>query len=249
MRAQLPVQVEDLVAKIRNPLIQIEFLSLLYDAGLLEPVRVDAGTAARMVRPYRWFLDRVGTDGIKLTSAGYLPPADVQAASAELDLAEEWYGKHNREAQTLPVLNLRESAMRLGLLRKFRGTLVATPVGRKLRDDPVSLWWHLAEHLPPPGLRHPETHASILLLAAVAIGPDAAPDPLEYAARMMWEAGWQRSDDTPLTKWDARDAADDTHIALIRLGALVQDWHGSAPDQPTRDGALFARASLRTWPS
>jgi hypothetical protein len=82
-----------------------------------------------------------------------------------------------------------------------------------------------------------------------APGPEAAPDPLEYAARMMWEAGWQRSGDTPLTKWDARDATDDTYIALIRLGALVRDWRKLRdPERPTRDGAAFARAALRTWP-
>jgi hypothetical protein len=249
MRAELPAPVEDLVAQIRIPLMQIEFLSRLHDAKLLEPVLVDAETATRMVRPYTWFLDRAGTEGIRLTSAGYLPPADVEAASAELGLAGEWYGKLNREAQTAPVLDFRESMMRLGLLRKYRGTLLATPAARKLRDNPASLWWHLAEHLPPAKLSRPETHASILLLAAVAIGSEAAPDPLEYAARMMWEAGYQRSDDTPLTNWDARDAAYDTHIALIRLGALLQVRHGLDPEQPTSDGALFARAALRTWPA
>ncbi len=62
-------------------------------------------------------------------------------------------------------------------------------------------------------------------------------------------SGWQRRDGTPLTKWDARDAADDTHTALIRLGALVRVRHGLDPEQPTRDGALFARAALRTWPA
>ena len=249
MRAQLPAQVEDLVARIRNPLMQIEFLHLLANARLLEPVLVDAETATRMVRPYSWFLDRVGTEGIKLTSAGYLPPADVETLSAELGLADEWIGKLNREAQTWPVLDFRESVMRLGLLRKYRGTLLATPAGRKLRDNPVALWWHLAEHLPPAKLPRPHTHASILLLAAVVIGPEAAPDPLEYTARMMWEAGYQRGDGTPLTKWDARDAADDTHTALIRLGALVEVRHGLDPEQPTRDGATFARAALRTWPA
>lgn len=45
MRAQLPAQVEDLVAAIRNPFMHIEFLSLLHDAKLLEPVLVDAETA------------------------------------------------------------------------------------------------------------------------------------------------------------------------------------------------------------
>jgi hypothetical protein len=249
MRAQLPAPVEGLVAAIRNPLMQIEFLSRLHDAKLLEPVLVEAETAIRMVRPYTWFLDRVGTEGIKLTSAGYLPPAVVEAAVAELDLADEWYGKLNREVQTPPILDFRESMMRLGLLRKYRGTLLATPAARKLRDNQVSLWWHLAGHLPPSKLSRPETHASILLLAAVAIGPEAAPDPLEYAARMMWEAGYQLSDDTPLTRWDARDAAHDTYIAMTRLGALVQDWRKlSDPERPTRDGATFARAALRTWP-
>jgi hypothetical protein len=143
---------------------------LLANANILEPVLVDAGTAARMVRPYWWFLDRVGPEGIKLTSAGYLPPADVEAASAELGLAGEWIGKHNREVQTRPVLELRESAMRLGLLRRYRGMLLATPRGRKLRDDPLGLWWYLAGQLPPAKIARPVTHAGLLLLAATAIG-------------------------------------------------------------------------------
>jgi hypothetical protein len=71
-------------------------LYLLAGANILEPVLVDAGTAAGMVRPYWWFLDRVGPEGIKLTSAGYLPPADVEeAASAGLGLA----GGMDRQAQ------------------------------------------------------------------------------------------------------------------------------------------------------
>jgi hypothetical protein len=249
MRAELPAQVVELVDAFGNPLKQIEFLYLLAEAKILEPVLVDADTAARMVRPYAWFLDHVGTEGIKLTSVGYLSPADVEAVVAELGLEDEWIGKYNRESQTLPVLELRESAMRLGLLRKYKGTLLATPRGRNLRDDPVALWWHIAEQLPPAKLTRPQTHASLLLLAAVAVGSQAGADPLEYVARMMYEAGWQRSDGTPLTKWDARDAAADTHPALVRLGALVRDWHGSVPDQPTADGATFARAALLTWPA
>jgi hypothetical protein len=249
MRAELPAPVEELVAAIRNPITQIEFLNLLYNARLLDPVLVDVGTAVRMVRPYSWFLHRVGAEGIKLTGAGYLPPADVEAAVAELDLADEWFGKNNREAQTKPVLDLRESAMRLGLLRKYRGMLLATPRGRKLRDDPGSLWWYLAEQLPPSkGARH-ETHSGLLLLAAVAAGPEAVPDPFEYVTQMLYEAGWANRDGTPVTTWEARDAAANTHIALRRLSALTPDRPGSPPDQPTPDGALFARAALRTWPA
>ena len=36
--------------------------------------------------------------------------------------------------------------MRLGLLRKYRGMLLATLRGRKLRDDPLGLWWHLVNN-------------------------------------------------------------------------------------------------------
>ena len=103
---------------------------MLDAAHLDEPVLVDAETAVRMVRPYSWLLDHVGAEGIKLTGAGYLPPAHVEAATAALDLGGEWIGKGNREVQTLPVLHLRESATKMGLLRKQHGMLLATSRGR-----------------------------------------------------------------------------------------------------------------------
>jgi hypothetical protein len=91
--------------------------------------------------------------------------------------------------------------------------------------------------------------AGLLFLAVTAIGSAAGDDPLEYVARMLDEAGWQNRDSTPLTKWQARDTAADTHILVIRLGALVQARQGLGPEQPTGDGIVFARAALRTWPA
>ena len=102
-----------------------------------------------MVGSYAWLLDRVGDAGIKLTSAGFLPPLQVEAAVAELGLAEEWIGKGNRESQTLPVLHLRESATAMGLLRKRNGMLLLTSRARAVRTDPPALWWHLAQRMPP----------------------------------------------------------------------------------------------------
>ena len=43
--------------------------------------------------------------------------------------------------------------------------------------------------------------------------------------------------------WRGKTAYD-THIALIQLGALIRVRHGLDPEQPTRDGALFACAAL-----
>jgi hypothetical protein len=52
VRAQLPPQVEDLVASFRDPFTQIEFLSVIVDGGVLEPVLAGAAAATRMVGPY-----------------------------------------------------------------------------------------------------------------------------------------------------------------------------------------------------
>jgi hypothetical protein len=73
------------------------------------------------VRPYTWLLNRVGDEGVKLTGAGYLPPAHMTAAMTELGLGSELIGQGNRENQTLPVLHLRESAASMGLLRERHG--------------------------------------------------------------------------------------------------------------------------------
>src|ERR1700687_4134475 len=123
-----------------------------------------------MVSPYSWLLDRVSAEGLKLTGAGYLPPAHVEAATAALGLGEEWMGKGNREVQTLPVLHLREWATKMGLLRKQHGMLLATSRGRRLRGDPARLWWHLAERMPPRSADRCETQAGLLLLAVIAGG-------------------------------------------------------------------------------
>ena len=255
VRAELPPQVEDLVARFRDPFTQIEFLRVLLDGKVAGPdadnaPSVDNATAAKMVHPYAWLLDRVGTKGIKLTSAGYLPPSHVEAIVAELGMSEEWYGAFNRESQTPPVLEFRESAMHVGLLRKYQGKLLLTPRARDLREDPVALWQHLALSVPLAKAAPVARDAGILLLAAVAghAAGRTGNDPHEYVARMLWHAGWATPDGTEPDKWVARDAAGDTYTVLVRIGALAPDWHGSAPDRPTADGALFARAALRTWP-
>ena len=100
---------------------------------------VDPVTAARMVRPYSWLLDRVGDDGIKLTDAGHLPPAEVAAVIDELNLAAEGITRVSRENQARPALQFRESAQATGLVRRDRGRLVRHRRGAALQQDPVAL--------------------------------------------------------------------------------------------------------------
>jgi hypothetical protein len=164
------VTVDELAAEVVDRLRSARSLSWLraIDAAVLDATAGEEPDADVVVAPYRWLLDRVG-DGVKLTQAGYLPPTVVKAAMTELGWAEGWYGKNNREDVTLPVLELRESAQRFGLVRKYRGHLVRTRIGRTLADDPLGLWWHLASVL-PDARSEPQRHAGVLYLITVAAG-------------------------------------------------------------------------------
>jgi hypothetical protein len=224
------------------------FRQLIEDADLNGPLEIGADTAATMVSPYTWLLDRVGADGIKLTGAGFLPPADVEAAWDAIGAGERWIGKVNRENHTPPVLQLRESAQALGLLRKYRGTLLLTKRGHELLKDPIGLWWYLAERTPASKDRC-ETHAGLLLLTALAAGTagtaGTAGELYNPVAEILDAIGWQESDGTRMTPSTASHVALETSSLLHRLGAFVDE---RGVDVPTPQGVLFARAALRTSP-
>jgi hypothetical protein len=242
----LPGPLGDLVASIRSTPHRRLFQQLIDDA-MSASVDIDANTAAQMVSPYTWLLERVGKDGIKLTGSGYLPPTHVEAAVAELGLHEEWIGKGNREIQTLPVLHLRESAQTMGLLRKYRGKLVLTPRGRAVRNDPLALWWHLAEQMPLASNHANETQAGLIYMATVAT-QSAEDDANATVADLLSAIGWASPDGTPVTPYMAGQAAWDTKTVLRRLGALIEK-PGTYQFVPTPQGVTFAQAALQTWPT
>ena len=206
-------------------------------------VDVDEAIAARMMHPLRVLLGTIG-DGVKLTAAGYLPPALVATIFDELDLGEEWIGKGNREDLTLPVLELREAAQRLGLLRKYKGKLLPTTRARTLADDPVGLWWHLAGRLPLGG-RKPsdvEWQAGVLLLALMASGQTE--DAEVRIARLLSGMGWALEGGVPVDRRAAVGLiADDVHL-LHRVGAFARVRGGGWPGTVTTGGTALARAAL-----
>lgn len=241
----LPAPLAELLRSIKAPAAARQLQRLIRDADLDKPAHVDTETAARMVRPYAWLLNRVGTEGIKLTDAGHLPPAHVKAAMTELGLDAEWIGAGNRENQTVPVLHLRESAQKMGLLRKHRGRLLLTSCGSAVREDPAALWSHLAERMPLKSSATYEVQAGLILLICVAAGFTGTLD--ETIGRLLAAIGWVNSDGTPLTDIAASQAAWDTRTVLRRLGALP-DQHPGRAARPAPEGAIFARAALVTWP-
>ncbi len=243
----LPEQLDELVQTVRTSTGKRRLRRLIGDAVFDQSVQVDTETAARMVHPYTWLLDRVGTDGITLTSAGYLPPVHVEAAMTELGLATEWIGKGNRESQTLPVLDLRESAQKAGLLRKYRGKLLLTAQGLAMRGDPVALWWRLAEKTPPRSTDTCQTQAGLFFLVATAA--QITGDLNATVADLLGAIGWMSGGGTPLTGSMASHAAWNTTAVLRRLGAITDERDFHRRERPTPDGVTFARAALIRWPS
>ena len=197
-----------------------------------------------MVRPYTWLLDRVGTDGIRLTEAGHLPPAEVSAAMCELNLAPAAMGGGRTRCE--PVRQLRESAQAMGLLRKQRGQLLLTAAGPRLRSDPAALWWHLAERMPLRSAGRGEIQPGLIMLVCVAarstgtlnatIAADADRDRLDEQRRQpaVRRPGRAGRGQHPGRAAPARRAA----------GGPCP---GCSP-WPTPEGVAFARAALRTWP-
>jgi len=244
--AELPAALDGLLGAVQSDFARRE-LRWLIGAALDAKPDVDPGTAARMVRPYTWLLDHVGDDGIRLTAAGYLPPVHVQAAVKALALSQEWIGAGNREVQTLPVLLLRETATKMGLLRKLHGMLLPTTAGRKFRSDPVGLWWHLAERMPLKTSDRCAMQAGLIWLLAVAARPER--HPAELVARMLAGMGWRLSNGTWLDPADAARSAWDTRDVLRRLGGVIEDLPQRGQEILNADGATFARAAVATWPA
>ncbi|HEY6749527.1 MAG TPA: hypothetical protein VI357_27890 [Mycobacteriales bacterium] len=158
---------------------------------------------------------------------------------------DRWMGEANREYHTTPVLELRESAQRLGLVRKYRGVLLPTKVGRILESDPVALWWHVADHL-PEARTEAETDAGMLVLLMVGSGTPISTTVLaRHLTTGMAALGWRTArTGEPLDEHRAFAAGRSTWTALRRLGALLDDDWGGPPAPATPAGIQLARAAV-----
>jgi hypothetical protein len=204
---------------------------------------VDLETATRMTTRYRWLIERLGADGVQLTSAGYIPPAVVEEAVTALSL-ERGFGKGNREQHTPRIRFLRESAQALGLIRKAKGWLTPTTKARSLAADPVGLWRHVAVRLPLGREGTAQRHASLLALLWTAAGESVHSKGFdEFAVTGMTEIGW-RADDRAFDAWDLRHL---THPLLAVLDAMSAfEERGLFESRVTPDGVLLARTALVT---
>jgi hypothetical protein len=204
-----------------------------------EPTAPEHDDMVAALAAYRWFLDRAKDGGIELTSAGYLKPTDVEAASAVVPAMGDWIGKNNREINTVPLLEFRESLQSMGLLRKYKGTLLLTRAGAAAQRDPAKLWRHLADRIIPDKPGEFETVATLLFAAYAATAPDG-PVPRGQVAAALSELGWRHRDGRPLEAYEIYRL--DVFHTLVNVAGPVRprdrDWI-SAP------AAALARAALR----
>jgi len=237
----------DLLARLPVPL-RGELRGLLRRTGALAPVNIDPATAAAMVEPFLWLVRRAGADGIRLTQAGWLPPAVVSEAMRELGWEERWIGKLNREDQTLPIAELRADAVRFGLLRKSKGALHATAAARKHIDDPLALLRMLAGATLRRARSEIERDITVLVAVDLATGRDTE-DPSGYGYEMsgilfgLDALGWGGADGSTLTG----DMISRSVISVLRqldpLDIFERNrWKRGAV---TEHGRAFGRALLR----
>ncbi|MGP9603877.1 MULTISPECIES: plasmid pRiA4b ORF-3 family protein [unclassified Brachybacterium] len=175
--------------------------TLLMTTASRTPELDERRTALRAVS---WFVDRAAAGGLDLTSAGYLAPQLVEAASQVVPEMIDWIGKNNREINAIPLLHFREALKHLKILRTFKGQLLPTRRARPAVDDPDTLWSLLAESLiPAPGsFAH---DATVLLLAHIGSTPSgAAVDPRATPAALD-RLGWRTREGGAVDQWMVRD--------------------------------------------
>jgi hypothetical protein len=154
-------------------------------------IDVTGAEAARLTETYRTFLDIVG-DGVKLTGAGYLPPAIVERVAESTGVSDWWIGKANREDHTYPVADIRATARALGLVSVRKGLLSPTIAATRCQD-PQALWRHIVGRL-PLGTTAAERHAGWMALAVVGSGVP----PQEWGdeiSGLLFALGWRNGHD------------------------------------------------------
>lgn len=195
---------------------------------------------SRYLGAHQWFLDRAFDGGIPLTAAGYLKPADVEAAANVVPTMGDWIGVHNREVHCAPLLDFRERLQRIGLLRKRKGVLVLTRAGAAAQRDPRALWDHLSARLVPATTGGFDAPASVLLLAYAATSPDSDL-PYDQVAAALSELGWRHPSGRPLA------AVSLYHLPVRYDLANVSDrpLSRSTRHHISAGAAALARAALR----
>lgn len=211
------------------------------DEARVGPRTVDALATCGAVRPWQVVLSVAGVEGIPLTAAGWMRPAAVQEIFTALRMESRWVGKGNREDLTPAVAALREQVLAAGLLRKSRGRLVPTRLGRQVDGDASAIWEAVAGRLVPTGDLSFARDCAVLVLLHVAAGWPAGDGTLDDIARLLTGAGWTTRDGRPVTRSQVAHALTglQDRLAWLEGGGRPKHWA-----QCTATQRAMARAAL-----
>jgi len=170
---------------------------------------------AAALTAHRWILDRAVGDGMTLTAAGYLKPADVRQLAELMPTMRDWLWAVGREIDAHPVLGFRDYLKEIGLLRKYKATLRLSRAGRDAQLDPERLWQHLAETLVPTASSFVEQAAVVIMITMAS--SDGRID-VRSIAHTMSEAGWAQQSGGPVDDRDIYPVWNDLWNALGNIG-------------------------------
>lgn len=212
--------------------------------GVLEPETIDDETAAELMRPYLWLLDRIGDDGLALTQAGWMRPADVSAAVDELGWRDAWFGKGNREEHARPVADLRASATSLRLIRKVKGRLELVARTRKIASDPQALCTQVAHMLLRQRLDDARKVACTVFVLGIADGTmSTTDDSAGPVVDIVNGFGYRDQHGMPLDDLWFYALTEPVRSVLTTMG--MWPHLGFAHDTPSDGVRAFARLALR----
>ncbi|MDR0365527.1 MAG: plasmid pRiA4b ORF-3 family protein, partial [Bifidobacteriaceae bacterium] len=144
--------------------VAVKFLGdTAWDAPL-DPLSDDQLT--KFIRPVQWLIRRIG-EGIKLTSAGWLPTALVAEAAAEFGVPDWSPQAAKTESKNIPLQELRGTMTRSRLLRRDQGWLRPTRAALAAADHPSAMFDLFAARFRPGGRR--SDRAAAIALAAMLL--------------------------------------------------------------------------------
>lgn len=197
-----------------------------------------------VLAPFLWVLERASGEGLPLTAAGYLKPADARELASLLPEMQGYPWSGAREIDAHPVLAFRENLRDVGLVRRYKGTLRLTRRGRECAANPDQLWRHLADTLIGDWASFDGQCAATILVNAGTSGRTVR---MTRIARILTAHGWRTEGGGTLDDRDVYPVWNRLWSVLAAVGALDREAPageflpripGSAARALTRD-ALF----------
>lgn len=218
---------------------------LASQAMIDRPPRIDKPSAIDAVQPFSRLLAMIGPDGLALDEHAQIPAMRSAALFHELGMNPYWFGRGRPGSQPVPIAILRNVAESHELTSTFAARIRLTERGRDYLDDPLGLFWYLAERVRWTVHGFADIHGAVIVyLLGAATDTD---DPAPAAARFLDEAG-RAPEGHPF------NMADDLRIELREFFALMDSLRMTPVEEsscyPIRYPAtrMFALAALARWP-